>query len=238
MARQNRQRDVIVRRDSPSSGPDNMAIDEGLLADAKPADPIVVRLYQWNQPTLSLGHFQSIDQWREDPLTRNVPGIGDLPWVRRKTGGGAILHDSEWTYCIVIPSDAEDSMKGHSEALYRAVHASILDGLTALGWGANLSENCTCATADSRESQSFLCFHRRSPVDIVVGKYKIVGSAQRRQRTGLLQHGSVLIHSSSVYPTLRGLEQLQRNCSNPVDWPSWLEGCIRNGLREEARGDC
>ena len=224
-------RPVVVRRDPPLDGPTNMAIDESLLADATLESPITIRLYRWREPTLSLGHFQTLDQFQSDPRVREKSRLKEIPWVRRKTGGGAILHDQEWTYSIVIPAEAEEATKGHSESLYRAVHESIRDSLIALGWGASLAETCTCSPRDRKENEPFLCFQRRSPVDIVIGENKLVGSAQRRARTGLLQHGSVLLHSSSLRPELPGLEELGPPSETPVDWPAWLEDRIRNGLR-------
>jgi lipoate-protein ligase A len=227
---------LIVRRDPPLSGLRNMEIDESMLSEATPDSPIVLRLYQWDQPTLSLGHFQSRDDLLADPVSDRYPGLRQAPWVRRKTGGGAILHDQEWTYSVVIPAKPDEPSKGHSDRLYRAIHESIRDGLLAIGWAAELSENCTCGK-DDRENQPFLCFERRSPVDIVVGSSKIVGSAQRRSRAGLLQHGSILIRGSSFAPHLPGLEELPPHPKPPLDWPDWLEVQIRNGLRHGLEAD-
>lgn len=55
---------------------------------------------------------------------------------------------------------------------------------------------------------SFLCFERRSPGDVVIGEFKVMGSAQRRMRGGLLQHGSLLLSRSEYAPSLPGLAQL------------------------------
>ena len=53
-----------------------------------------------------------------------------------------------------------------------------------------------------------MCFHRRSAGDIVLDGHKIVGSAQRRLRNALLQHGSILIKTSSYAPSLPGIHDL------------------------------
>jgi lipoate-protein ligase A len=231
-------RPIAVRRDPPLSGQANMAIDEAMLAEARPESPITIRLYQWDQPTLSLGHFQNMEQRAKDVRISHAPILREIPWIRRKTGGGAILHDREWTYSFVIPANPDEVGKGHSEALYRAVHESIRDGLVALGWNAKLAENCTCSPTNRGENEPFLCFHRRSPVDIVVGENKVVGSAQRRSRTGLLQHGSLLVNGSLLFPDLPGLEELRDSFCDPIDWPDWLEGRIRAGLRSAMEPVC
>jgi len=188
---------VIV--DPPRSGESNMAIDEALLRNATPAWPVVLRVYRWDRPTLSIGHFQQIEDRKE------VPHLSELPWVRRKTGGGAIVHDRELTYSILVPNRANYSVKGHNEALYRAIHLSFVEQLQKLGWDARLSESCACAARVEKIPSHFLCFSRRSPVDVIIGNAKILGSAQRRSATGLLQHGSFLLCRSQSTPELCGL---------------------------------
>jgi lipoate-protein ligase A len=221
---------IVFRLDPPLSGRENMEIDEALLMGARADDPIVVRIYQWQEPTLSLGHFQTIDQWKRDPRVRDVAEFDQVPWVRRKTGGGAILHDQEWTYSISVPSQHPRGTKGHSEILYRSVHMAIRDGLNELGWPASLAEHCTCSPTSREKGEPFLCFQRRTPVDVVVGEHKILGSAQRRHASGLLQHGSFLLHSSSIFPELRGLEQLHTPRLTRNEWAEWLETRLRMGI--------
>ena len=195
-------REGVVQIDPPLSGETNMAVDEALLRDATPESPVVLRIYRWEQPTLSLGYFQSWDDCRA------VPGLSDLPWVRRKTGGGAIVHDQEITYSILIPETRNKTSKGHSGLLYRAIHGSAVENLQRLGWDAKLSETCTCSTATNQKEEPFLCFSRRSPVDLIIGSDKVMGSAQRRTSAGLLQHGSLLIRHSPTTPGLIGLSEL------------------------------
>ena len=232
---------MLVLEDSARLGQENMAIDERLLNGLGSGDldwlvaedvpqrdrlrewlsvsdgPLLaVRFYSWSKPTLSLGHFQRIEQLGQAEDTREHPSLRALAWVQRKTGGGAILHDRELTYSIIVPSGTEPlaSSKGHSELLYRAVHQGVVEGLRALGLDAKLSESCTCSPKTvSKPNEPFLCFHRRTPVDVVLGgdqgqDHKVLGSAQRRVKTGLLQHGSFLIEKSLEYRSLLGVEDL------------------------------
>lgn len=218
----------LVILDPPQTGEINMAVDEALLKNAGPNWPIVMRVYQWDRPTLSLGHFQRLEDRDSNP------SIADLPWVRRKTGGGAIVHDSELTYSIVIPNRIDQSTKGHSELLYRSIHLSLVENLRSLGWDAKLSESCTCRTNGSAVAEPFLCFLRRSPVDILVNGDKIVGSAQRRSATGLLQHGSFLLRRSQSTPELCGLLD-----TTPVSLSVHQENLRRtNGFDASSTEDC
>ena len=254
---------MLVLEDSPRLGQENMAIDERLLnglgardldwlvaEDAPQRDRLrewlsasdgpllAVRFYSWAEPTLSLGHFQRIEQLGQAEDTREHPSLRALAWVQRKTGGGAILHDRELTYSIIVPSGTEPlaSSKGHSELLYRAVHQEVVEGLRALGLDAKLSESCTCSPkAATKSNEPFLCFHRRTPVDVVLGgdqgqDHKVLGSAQRRVKTGLLQHGSFLIEKSLEYRSLLGVEDLGGRATpmggvfeGKSDWADWFQ---------------
>src|SRR5262249_39204661 len=55
---------------------------------------------------------------------------------------------------------------------------------------------------------AFLCFGRGDLRDVVLKGHKIVGSAQRRRRGGILQHGSVLLRRSDHAPQFPGLLDL------------------------------
>ena len=90
---------VIV--DPPADGAWNMAVDEALLLSDERTG-LTIRFYQWEEPTLSLGYFQSLAEREQHP-----PSV-DCPMVRRASGGGAILHDRELTYSMVAPLDQRD----------------------------------------------------------------------------------------------------------------------------------
>ena len=83
--------------DRPLPGAWNMAVDEALLLDASENGSASLRFYGWNAPTLSLGYFQRYDDRDLHAASR------DCAVVRRQTGGGAILHDRELTYSLVLP---------------------------------------------------------------------------------------------------------------------------------------
>jgi lipoate-protein ligase A len=68
--------------------------------------------------------------------------------------------------------------------------------------------DATPSLGPSAKKPPFLCFQRRSHGDIVCLGRKIVGSAQRRGRSALLQHGSILLAHSKYAPELLGLSDL------------------------------
>src|SRR5689334_21696416 len=83
--------------DPPRQGSMNMAIDDALLESAAEAGVATLRLYQWSEPTLSLGYFQAAAERKT-----HQPSL-TCALVRRASGGGAILHDRELTYSLALP---------------------------------------------------------------------------------------------------------------------------------------
>lgn len=214
--------------DPPEAGDWNMAVDEVLLQNVAAGGGCVWRFYQWSEPTLSLGYFQSLTERRHHAASRGCPV------VRRASGGGAIIHDIELTYSIVVPP-------GHVLAigrrrLYDVVHDVLIETLAEFGIKAAFFEPAAGrsgnATADARAyDRPFLCFRRRSPGDVVIGDNKVAGSAQRRQRETVLQHGSVLLGRSMAAPELPGLNQLgHREISVDGLIEAWLKR-IEQGLK-------
>lgn len=201
--------------DRPASGSWNMAVDEALLHSAAGLAVPTFRLYAWAPATLSLGYFQSYADRSQHRPSANCP------FVRRRSGGGAILHDAEITYALVLPIShpaARDPL-----ALYRGVHQGVVKVLQCWGVDAELY------AAEPRENQ-FLCFHRRSPGDLVVDSCKVMGSAQRRTASALLQHGSLLIRQSTFAPSLPGIADLTRLDVDPFQRTPELVDAILAGL--------
>src|SRR3954469_17858125 len=80
-----------------ASGADNMARDEALLHSAADRGVASLRFYTWTEPTLSLGYFQPA------AVREGSAALAGLPWVRRSTGGDAIVHHRELTYALALP---------------------------------------------------------------------------------------------------------------------------------------
>jgi lipoate-protein ligase A len=201
--------DIIVDS-APSSGRFNMAMDAALLELGAERDRSVLRIYEWSEPTVSVGYFQSAHATDENPFPQ-------LPCVRRLTGGGAILHDRELTYsCVVPPSHP---VRQSPSDLYAIVHKAVIGLLYRCNVASQLRSEWAPAPVDSedpslepatvRAGEPFLCFLRANPNDIVhQSGIKITGSAQRRRRGVTLQHGSILLSASRVIPELPGISDL------------------------------
>jgi lipoate-protein ligase A len=181
--------------DPPAAGAWNMAVDEALLASAA-AGVATLRFYTWSEPTLSLGYCQPARQREAHAASRSCP------LVRRASGGGAILHDRELTYSLAVP--LRQRFGAQAGELYQIAHHTLVQSLRALRVVAHVHD----PAAGEAAATEFLCFQRRTRGDVLCGPAKIAGSAQRRSRGAILQHGSVLLGSSPCAPELPGIEQL------------------------------
>jgi lipoate-protein ligase A len=173
-----------------------MAVDEILWQWCTRTAGCCWRFYRWEEPTVSLGYFQTFEDRNQHAASRTCP------IVRRLSGGGAIVHDAELTYSMVVP--LSHAMAVQRQALYAAVHGTLIETLADFGVAASLHGDTSTAPAPSRP---FLCFQRRSPGDVLAGGTKIGGSAQRRSDHAVLQHGSVLWARSPAAPELDGLKE-------------------------------
>ena len=189
--------------DPPAPGAWNMAVDEVLLETAAQCGDSTLRFYRWSEPTLSLGYFQEY----ADRVTHFYSRQAVV--VRRLTGGGAILHDHELTYSLSAP--AGHPWVRERDRLYATIHAALIDALDAMGVRAVL---CKPAAARTGPGEPLLCFQRRALGDVLIGAAKVAGSAQRRRRGAVLQHGSVLLARSAAAPELDGLSELT---GRPID---------------------
>ena len=189
---------VRVLVDPPARGTWNMAVDEALLESAA-AGASTLRFYEWSEPTLSLGYFQAASDRDAHPPSK------DCPLVRRASGGGAIVHDRELTYSFAAP--IRERFGAEPAAIYHALHGSLIEAIRDLGVPATSCQQP--GPRDDKRREPFLCFQRRAPGDVLCGLHKIAGSAQRRQRGGLLQHGSILLAQSACAPELPGIAEIR-----------------------------
>jgi lipoate-protein ligase A len=145
----------------------NMAIDKAVLvSNSEGKVPPTVRFFTWNPPAISIGYFQSLN---EEVDLDGCDRLG-VDYVRRITGGGAVFHDKELTYSIVIPESHSEIPKNIMES-YGRICGALIKGLKQL------------------DIES-----RYVPInDIIVDKRKISGNAQTRKMKTVLQHGTILI---------------------------------------------
>ena len=173
-----------------ADGPANMALDESLLETAASRGTASLRFYAWTEPTVSLGYFQPAT------VRHDVPRLAELAWVRRPTGGAAIVHHHELTYSLALPA----AKAWHGEPWVCRFHKVLQAVLADRGVSAD-AVGCD----GERELGPVLCFLHQTTGDLLMNGSKVAGSAQRKLRGALLQHGSLLLRRSEFAPALGGM---------------------------------
>jgi lipoate---protein ligase len=145
----------------------NMAFDEAVSNGImRSTSPPTIRFYGWKPSAVSIGRFQSLV---DEVDTAGCKELG-VEMVRRRTGGGAVYHDTEGeiTYSLIAP---EGLMPMDINSAYQEICGFVVSALAAIGVEAQFA-----------------------PInDILVNGKKISGSAQSRRHSVFLQHGTLLL---------------------------------------------
>ena len=167
----------------------NMRLDE-LFAERLMAHQSVptLRVYGWKPYAISLGYNQRRTDF--DEALCSAQGI-DI--VRRPTGGRAIFHAEELTYCVTMFARGKNITDS-----YREISRALLSGLHFLGADVQSALTQPDLQQFYRSRTSIPCFASSSRYEIQYRGKKLVGSAQRRYVAPggeeiVLQHGSVLL---------------------------------------------
>jgi lipoate-protein ligase A len=172
----------------------NMALDEAISDSVRNnLSPPSLRLYQWSEPSITIGYFQHISDLNLVYCKRK-----NYPVVRRLTGGKAIMHDTELTYSF--SARFEDSrFKNSIMKNYLSLHRALLLALQFTNIDAEIN------LKKGKRTKSPLCFNVSSYGEVTVRGEKLIGSSQRRYSNGFLQQGSILrdVNISELLKILR-----------------------------------
>lgn len=195
----------------PGVAADNMAVDEALmLSCGRGETPPTLRFYAWRPPAVSVGRSQRLAEEVDAAACRRL----GVDWVRRPTGGRAVLHDQEVTYSVVI---AQALLPGPVIETYRQLSRGLVEGMRLLGieaalWSPPDSGGPVPASraaaralrggatgaagaggAGTGAALTGACFDAPAWYELLAGGRKVVGSAQMRAGGVILQHGSILV---------------------------------------------
>lgn len=174
---------LLLTEPLAQDGASNMALDEAILVGVgEGLSPPTLRFYAWAPPCVSIGYSQVMREVVDlDACRRN-----GVTWVRRPTGGRAILHTEELTYSVTLPAAEKRALGGVVES-YRRLSRGLLAGFRCLGLEAAQAELVEEKTADL----SAACFDAPSHYEITARGKKLMGSAQVRREEAVLQHGAL-----------------------------------------------
>ena len=163
----------------------NMAADLYCLESCCEQNTVFIRFYEWRPACITIGYMQKAAELLE--LSRLVKD--EVAWIRRPTGGRAVLHDEDITYSCIFPVSLAAMGKNVMET-YSIISRCLMAGLGNLGIECDSHDSFD----DLRETKRDIklpCFLAPNRKEIMVKGKKLVGSAQKRSSQSVLQHGAI-----------------------------------------------
>ncbi len=168
-----------------NNGNFNMQYDIDLTKKIS-GDECILRLYRWNPYCISLGANQNFSDINLIKAEKD-----NIDIVKRPTGGRAILHSEELTYSVVFPLSLNYSVKD----IYNQINIALKKGLEIFSpelKKIELENSQTDFRNFYKKDISSVCFAVSAKYEINYLGKKLVGSAQRKIGSVVLQHGSIL----------------------------------------------
>ena len=161
----------------------NMAYDESLMNYVRNQNNAFLRFFNFSPISISLGYHQKAGSWLGELEDRGIK------WVRRRTGGRAVVHSFDCTYSMTFhrfnPFIGGNVTESYGKISFAFKKAFELLGIkTSIKRGALRSEN---------KQNSEMCFSSISLADLCWNNKKIIGSAQYRYKDVVLQQGTIML---------------------------------------------
>lgn len=192
---------------------DAFFVDEGLTAP-------LLRIYRFQKTALTIGFAQQVSQTLRLEEIRKY----NIDIARRVTGGKALLHDQGLTYSIIVPRKLLGDRVSDS---YTLLSKPIFTALSRFRSDLSFSRDQAF-----KGSKNTVCFLEHEVETIVAEGAKIVGSAQKRNRWNILQHGEINVVPSNLpisefFYTDLPASILQEACTQRI---GALGNCAEEGL--------
>jgi len=200
-------KNITLRIIEDGAGPAGfiMAADLYLLQSCAGSPTVFIRFYEWNPPAISLGYMQK----PADVLDLAACKRDNIDWIRRPTGGRAVLHQDDLTYSCVFSAAIREMGQSVAQT-YEIISQCLISGLSKFGVRCAAHDSQYDSAAARRESKR-PCFLAPSRREIMVDGKKLVGSAQKRTAESILQHGSIALSPSfRNLPNYENISSTQR----------------------------
>lgn len=166
-----------------NDGATNMAIDEALACCFKGDLLATVRFYGWQRPSVSIGYFQKMEEIKTQIHANPTQIYTDF--VRRPTGGGAVIHNGNTTFSVIFRNEDK-----HIEYYYRTISEAITNSISDTAKPQNPAKpQKFCVLADILRFSGvngIFCHNNITKYDVVVDGTKVAGFAAKRFRNTIL----------------------------------------------------
>jgi lipoate---protein ligase len=198
-----------------ASGDFQMALDRWLFEQhVQGLYPPTLRFYTWEPIAISLGYHQRKIPEHWQTLTWNDAAIA---LVHRPTGGRAVLHQGDLTYGVVMSGVANSR-----RVAYQQVCEFLIQGWRSLGVELHYGN------AGRGYIHNPNCFGTATAADLVLADgSKLIGSAQLRRGSTILQHGSIrLQQDAQLFKTIFGSDPQLPQLPSRFQTPAFAETLI------------
>ncbi len=171
-----------------ASAESNMEFDSKLLDHLKENDQPILHFYDWDGLSASYGHF--IDPY----MFLSKEGIEEvnLNLAKRPTGGGIVLHTSDYAFSCLIPS-GHPKFGINTLDNYELINCIVIEALQKLMGNSNNFQLLPYDPKPSTPSCQFFCMAKATKYDVMIEGKKVGGAAQRRKKQGFLHQGTISI---------------------------------------------
>lgn len=196
----------------------NMAYDESLMGVLKDKETVFLRFFNFEPLSISIGYHQKVAPWLYD-----LEGKG-VKWVRRRTGGRAVIHSNDFTYSFIFHSD-NPIIGGNIIESYKKIAQAFKNAFDILNIPTEIQRG---KSRTVRNVKRHLCFSATSIAELTWKGKKIIGSAQFRDKGVVLQEGTIMLDEpGSIFPTVPEMATVREARGREVTLKEMKEAVVR-----------
>lgn len=195
----------------------NMAYDESLMDHVHGTDTVFFRFFNFSPVSISLGYHQKAGRW-----LRRLEKKG-IKWVRRRTGGRAVVHSSDCTYSIIFHKENQQ-IGGNTIKSYTRISHAFQRAFEYAGIKTMIKRG-TPKTGSNHNPK--MCFSSISLADLCWNDKKIIGSAQYRNKQVILQQGTIMLKNPVGFSLDSGMATIKIATGKEIELPEFKSLIIK-----------
>ena len=163
------------------------------ILQTNPVDRLVVRMFQWDKPTVSFGYLLETDKVKAWSMDH---GLSSIDVVKRPTGGGAVLHStSDLSFSLVWRRERK-FFSDRPRDCYAEIHERVLKKLSQHDGAMSLfTKDLGMCESSPTEKNLPICFNEPVCNDVMLEGKKVIGGALRITKNAILYQGTIQLPS-------------------------------------------
>ncbi|MEO0293972.1 MAG: lipoate--protein ligase family protein [candidate division WOR-3 bacterium] len=195
----------------------NMAYDESLMGMVNDKSTFFLRFFNFYPCSITIGYHQKPGEWLFELEKRGIK------WVRRLTGGKAVLHLNDCTWSIVFHRD-NPFLGGTLIESHKKICSVFKRAFELLGIKTEVKRQ---NFQKKKNKTSEFCFSSTSLSDLCWEGKKIMGSAQFRDKEIVLQEGTIILSPEEIIPLNSNVATIETALNKRISLPYIKEVIIQ-----------